>query len=244
MRWYCPCGFKSNTFQFVVALAIVVGWTELVINGRAVADFLATKAFLTVDEVFEIDTGSKTITCGGPVNGNYVSGSAKSISNAFVFTPLNDSVKSLKAKVKKAKGSKRDKLKKKLSTLQKRTKSENSICAAGPGGAPPTGTPTSPNPTPTPTPRPTQSGGNFDANGNVTSQGKTAFGIPSSLNANKNTGQSTYTSNCKGCHSSENTGRSYSSYGALIKGSPMFIFDLSDQDLADITAYLNRFKTS
>jgi hypothetical protein len=101
-----------------------------------------------------------------------------------------------------------------------------------------TGTPDSgSHPTPTPAP----SAGNFDSAGNVTAAGKSLFGIPSNLSANKNTGKSLYDATCHGCHTSEKTNRTFSFIKTATSGSPMFL-RLSDSEVANLTAYLNRFR--
>jgi hypothetical protein len=100
----------------------------------------------------------------------------------------------------------------------------------------PTHAGTNPTPTPTPTVRP----GNFDGAGNVTAQGKAAFGIPSNLSANKNAGQTKWFATCRQCHSVEKTNRNFGTIKSVLPISPMFI-NLPDSDVANLTAYLNRF---
>jgi hypothetical protein len=100
----------------------------------------------------------------------------------------------------------------------------------------PTPTHSGTNPTPTPTVRP----GNFDNAGNVTAQGKSAFGIPSNLSANRNTGQSKWFASCRQCHSVEKTNRNFGTIKSALPISPMFI-NLPDSDVANLTAFLNRF---
>ena len=114
------------------------------------------------------------------------------------------------------------------------------------GSATPTPTPggSGTNPTPVPTRTPTPTTGNFDGSGNVTAAGKALFGIPSNLSANVSAGRSAWQFGCQGCHGSEKLNKTFSSYRALLKASPMFIFenDVPDSELANLTAYLNRFR--
>jgi hypothetical protein len=106
------------------------------------------------------------------------------------------------------------------------------------------------NPTLTPTPRPTTGGttsptakptpvptttGNFDANGNTTK-----FGIPSGMSGNITAGSSVQASNCNGCHT-EKQGRSFGQLKASLSIGPMSFIKLSDSQIANLTAYLNRF---
>lgn len=196
-----------------------------------------------LDSLFTIVSNKKTITCAGPIKGSYQSGSSISINNTKIFTPLSDDMAALKSKLKSAKvASAKSKIQAKIAKLKVRIKSENKICSAGPGDTTPP--PSSPvvvptiKPTATPTPN---TDGNYDSQGNVTAAGKTAFGIPSNLSASRETGRSIYNASCSGCHL-EKTGRSFSFYKTAIQGSPMYIFDKTDQDLANITAYLRRFE--
>jgi hypothetical protein len=92
-----------------------------------------------------------------------------------------------------------------------------------------------------PSPTPTPSNLNFDANGNVTPQGKIAFGIPSNLSGNITAGHQLSASYCT-CHV-ERIGASFPFVRAQIAQPPM-LFDstqITDDMLANIIAYLNRF---
>ncbi len=96
-----------------------------------------------------------------------------------------------------------------------------------------------PNPNPTPNPQT----GNFDVNGNVTDAGRALFGIPAGLAANITTGRGIYQTNCTGCHA-ERTNYTFPVVREKIKLSPM-LFDeaqIPDAQLAQIIAYLNRFR--
>ena len=95
--------------------------------------------------------------------------------------------------------------------------------------------------TPTPTPNPQT--GNFDNNGNVTAAGKAIFGIPSNLSANISAGRTVQQVKCTGCHV-ERTNYTFPVVREKIKQSPM-LFDeeqVPDQQLANLVAYLNRFR--
>jgi len=205
------------------------------------AQTVTTGGGLILDALFEIQTANALVKCAGPIEGKYLCGRTKAISSATLFISRSEDLKVLKVKLKSTKqASVKIKLKKKISALNIRIKSENALCAAGPD-APPTSPGTSPTATPTPrttaTPTPT---GNFDSAGNVTASGKTNFGIPSNFNANTEAGRQVWTADCRGCHSSEKIGRSYSFYKSAVRASPMFITDQTDQNIADITAYLRR----
>jgi hypothetical protein len=117
------------------------------------------------------------------------------------------------------------------------------VVPPGATAAPPTATaiPTS---TPTAVATATPGSSNFDALGNVTEKGKVTFGIPSQLSGNVTTGKNVSRSFCSGCHS-EKVNRTYPELDAAIRKSPM-LYDESNmtrQELADIVAYLNRFRT-
>jgi hypothetical protein len=103
--------------------------------------------------------------------------------------------------------------------------------------------PVSATPTPTSTPTSGTSGGNFDAQGNVTVKGMAIFMIPAGLGANIERGKLVYDLNCTGCHVAK-TGRPFTTLRTKIAEAPMD-FDSSeipDASLADLTAYLNRFR--
>lgn len=98
-------------------------------------------------------------------------------------------------------------------------------------------------PSATPTPTPAPAPGNFDSNGNVSAQGKALFGIPSELSGNISEGRTFYLLQCNGCHG-DKLNKTFSQLRSAISASPMF-FDTSqvpDPDLADVTAYVNRFR--
>ena len=86
---------------------------------------------------------------------------------------------------------------------------------------------------PTPSPTPT---GNFDSNGNTT-----AFGIPSGLTGNIDAGRSVWNGQCQSCHAREKTGRNYNQIKASFRSIPqMQGLSTSNQQIANVTAYLNR----
>ncbi|MCO6429608.1 MAG: hypothetical protein J5J00_02020 [Deltaproteobacteria bacterium] len=163
-------------------------------------------------------TKKRGIYCSG-----ITPGSAKEINGALNFTSFTSAIKSIKSK----KGSKgKLALLKRLNSLGKRQCRKDSA----PG-------------TPSPTPAPTL--GNFDAFGNVTAQGKAAFGIPSIYSGNVSQGKALYQSICIGCHV-ERVNWSFPALRSAIAQSPMFYDEsrISNSDLANITAYLNRFRIS
>ncbi len=114
-----------------------------------------------------------------------------------------------------------------------------SNCTSTPPGGDPLPTPTS-SPEPSPSSSPTPSSGNCDSSGNTT-----AFGIPAGLTGNTNTGGTTFHSVCSGCHIvDKGVNFTFTALKQAVMGSPMFIPSLSDQQFADLTAYLNRANCS
>lgn len=106
----------------------------------------------------------------------------------------------------------------------------------------PGATPT-PQPTATVAPTPTPVPGNFDNEGNVTEAGKVLFGIPPNLSANISRGRIVQQNKCTGCHV-ERVGWTFTAIRTNIKRPPM-LFDeaqVPDPTLADLIAYLNRFR--
>lgn len=84
---------------------------------------------------------------------------------------------------------------------------------------------------------------NFDSNGDVTANGKALFQIPSNLSANVSRGQIIFQEYCTGCHM-EQRNLTFPYYRNAIAGPPMSYNenDLPDQELADLVAWLNRFR--
>ncbi len=96
----------------------------------------------------------------------------------------------------------------------------------------PTPVPTSqPTPTPTASPAP----GNFDSNGNTTK-----FGIPAGVTGNITRGGPVWSGSCSRCHGSQKTNRTYQQINGAFSFPEMSSLHLSVQQVADLTAYLNR----
>ena len=166
----------------------------------------------------------KSIFCLGAVPGTL---KKKSLPDSFV--KLTETISSLK---KKRAPTKKISLFQKLQKLGKKACKE--ISGGGGGGS-------IPQPTPTSAP----AFGNFDSGGNVTTQGKALFQIPASLTANVSAGKSAVASYCTGCHT-EKLSRTFTQLRVLIRASPM-LYDESqipDSTLANITAYLNRYRVN
>ena len=186
------------------------------------------------DEVFETTHNGKSFTCG-MIGDDWLSG--KLVGEAD-FLSHKQQMKNAKKDLKSASGKKREKLLKLIAKLRGLMPSGRAACEGGPGSTPDPTSSGTPRPTSTPNP-----GGNFDANGNVTAAGKAAFGIPSNLSANRSQGQTLHSQWCAGCHG-EKTNRSFSSLRSSIAEPTMGFTtaQISDQTLAHITAYLNRFR--
>ena len=92
---------------------------------------------------------------------------------------------------------------------------------------------------------------NFDLCGNVNNpEGYDCFEIPNELEANLNIGLTIAENNCFGCHGfgfpssfAEVNGRKFNYIRDAISASPMFFseIEIPDEDLAHLTAYINRF---
>jgi hypothetical protein len=188
-------------------------------------------------QVYQLAVGSVTITCGAS-GSTYLAGALRKKTGPLTKANFN----TYRALARKAKAdAKKAPTKKKKSKLQKLAasytmldKSQSPQCASGPPGG---GTPT-----PTPTPG-GGSGSIFDSAGNLTLEGKTLLGIPTTLEANISRGRTVQQNNCVGCHV-ERSLYTFTTLRVEIAESPMF-FDLErmpDQALADLTAYLNRFR--
>jgi hypothetical protein len=89
-------------------------------------------------------------------------------------------------------------------------------------------------PTPRPGPTKVPSSGPFSSNGDTTS-----FGIPAGLKGNIGRGAAENRSRCLKCHGERGGGYRYGQLKKSVEG-PLMRLKLSQQTLADLTAYLNR----
>ncbi len=181
----------------------------------------ATPYYLSSSELFVKQASTGTYNCGY-IASRWLSGSL----TGTAFYTNKSKVQDLTKKVRASSGSKREKLQKKLDLLKLKTSRGDKACKDGPAS------------TPTPS-------GNFDSSGNVTAQGKSVFGIPASLSANVSQGKTANNLMCAGCHG-ERLNYSFTQLRSVTSASPMFFTsnDLSDATLANITAYLNRYRTN
>lgn len=200
---------------------------------------------LTSTKLFQVSTEDGKFVCGKISNkwvpGAYVNKKAK------LFQPHSAKIKQIQKQMAKADESLHESMQLQLSAVQAKLALGKPHCkkgkpksGGGSGGSGGGGT------TPTPTPTPPSSGTNcFDSSGSATSAGKSKFGIPSSLGANITSGRYAVQSMCSGCHDDE-LGRTFSNLRTAIAADPMFYTsqDVSDAVLANITAYLNRFRSS
>lgn len=179
--------------------------------------------------VYQIKSAGKRFTCVS-VAGKWIAGRKDRAEPGYYVTYRTD-IQNTKAALKTAGGKAKTKLKAKLQKLTASARVGDKACRGGPPGGG------------TATPTPTPALGNFDSNGNVTEKGKTVFGIPANLGANVEAGRAIHQQRCAGCHG-DRTNRSFSALRQAIAESPMDYSesDIPDPELANITAYLNRFR--
>lgn len=175
-----------------------------------------------------------------------IPGVVKTKGDKLLFTAYSESLRTLKLKKKVGLPVSARKLRE-VKTLKKEGLGACTQVVPLPSQTPtPTPAPT-PEPGSTPTPTPTATPvpqGNFDLFGNVTEKGKAAFGIPSNFEASITTGKGVHDlKSCGGCHD-QKLNKSFSYLREKTKLSPMFYDEnsLTDQELAQLTAYLNRFQ--
>jgi hypothetical protein len=186
---------------------------------------LGTQAAFAQTETFQTTSNGKTITCGAS-GSSWIPGSL----SGSKFTSLVTQRTKKRTALKKATGAKLAQLKKAIKTLTTRIKTEGPVCALGP---PDDGDDEVP-----------ADGDYFDSSGNLTADGKLAFGVPSELSGNVTSGRVLHDNNsCKSCHT-EKTNSSYSLVlESLEEPSMTYLADsLSTADLANLVAYLNRFR--
>lgn len=186
-------------------------------------------------EVFQAAGPSGPIMCGA-VRAGYEAGALKKARGPLTvrnFSTYKALAKKAKSDAAKTSGSKRKKLVKRASSYTAMAKQLNPFCTVAP------------TPTPTPTPTPGAPGEElyFDAAGNLTAYGKAQLGVPATLEANITRGRTAQDGYCTGCHI-ERTFYAFPVLRERIAQPPMF-YDSSrvpDQTLADLVAYLNRFR--
>lgn len=83
----------------------------------------------------------------------------------------------------------------------------------------------------------------FDVQGNMSSRGRQLLGIPANLESNIFIGKNVFEYHCTGCHNAQ-VNRTFPMYRSRTSDAPMFFTEelLPDEDLAHLTAYLNRFR--
>lgn len=192
-----------------------------------------------LESIVEVETNLGTVACAW-IDTAWVAGSLGR--SGTTFSSLSEQIKKQNQALKKATGAKYLKIKKKIAALKKLKKAGQAECnlLEEYNGGEPTPTPTvAPSATPTPTPRPSC----YD------SQRRTScFGIPTGILGRESVGQSLFNSFCSGCHDGSADGgrrnRSYTEYLNSFSEIPEmqpYQSDYSSQDIADLTAYLNRF---
>lgn len=202
------------------------------------AAFLCRPAFAaTPSTVFEIRDGRSRAYCG-LVGATYV----PVVKVSGKYRTASSEASAAKKKAQRSIGRTRDLLRKREKTLRALITRTATACKAGPSttpGAGPAPAPTAtPGSSPAPTPTPVSLPGCF-APGNNTRPG--CFGIPSGLTGNIDRGQTAFRNQCTGCHTSR-PARTYTQLQSSFDRIPqMQPFRPGAQDLADITAYLNRF---
>ena len=181
-------------------------------------------------EVFVVSSGGSEIVCGAR-GGTWIPGLLARRSDFTTFQSFEKILASQRNKIKRLRGTARTTLQRKIAKNSAKLRRQRPVCRQGP----PAGT--------TPTPTPIAALPVFDGSGSVTSYGKSVLGIPSEFSASIGGGRTVFQNNCVGCHV-ERTNRTFSNLRTNIARPPMF-FDSSsmpDSSLAELTAYLNRFR--
>ncbi len=158
------------------------------------------------------------------------SGKVKEKDGSFIFNSFKDLIRKKKKKARAG----NTKAKKQMRNLRKLKKASDPGCEqiSEPGGG-------GGEATPTPTPEGPQDS-YFERSGDVTPLGTQTFEIPTGIQANAFTGQTTFNAYCTGCHEKRSR-PTFTLLRQAVSQEPMYYTAdyLSDEDLADITAYLN-----
>lgn len=205
----------------------VVGLVALFTASPAVAQRGSIE--LDPQDVVPMSVAAGRITCGY-VNGGWIPGDLR---RGNIFWSFKAQIRDNKLKQAQTTDTKRlNRLKRLANTLRTKQRQGNTACRNADQ---------LPTPTPTPTPNP-QTGSCYDSQRNTS-----CFGIPSGVIGNEIRGQTLFQS-CAGCHSgSADGGRRNRPYPELtnalatIPQMRPFEGSFTQQDIADIVAYLNRF---
>jgi hypothetical protein len=184
-----------------------------------------------VTDPFTITVRSKPLLCG--LSGSSYQPVIRRTDQSLA--PASAELRTVRGKIKKAKGAALKKLKREESTLKSTIARGKNPCRTGPNqpGAQRLVV------APTPTPTPGIPVGCFVA-GNNTVPG--CFGIPNNMSGNIDRGQTFYQANCRGCHDFVKNNRSWGEVSRALNNIPqMRPFRPADQTIADVVAYLNRF---
>ena len=168
-------------------------------------------------DIFEVTEDGRDFTCAD-IDGTVYAGKLRS----DLFSPYKGLAARARRAARAASGDRKSTLLARAAQFRAHASTGDAACAGG-------------------TPAPDA---NFDGSGNLTEKGKTAFGVPSTLTGNISEGQALYNGTCEGCHSSEETNRSFTTLRSELSGDPMYFTsnDIPDSDLADLVAYLNRYR--
>lgn len=207
---------KRTVYFFLIVL--LVSSTSFALPSGAVQ--------LLGSDLRQVQSGATVYLCG-KIGISFVPGLMLDQEQS-VFLSYADKIKALKKKLKNANSSQEQKLKNSIKKFKAKKAAAEPLCmifnnSGGDSNLPP----------------------NFDSLGNVTSAGKALFGIPQDLPADITTGKAIFTENCTGCHTDQGRlNRSFSNYREAIAQAPMFFNsqEVPDSMLAQITAYLNRFR--
>ena len=219
--WDCSFRFSVNVLCLGLSLSI----------SSIVYALSPGAAYVGPDNVFQTRNSNGTFLCG-LINGRWLAG-ALDKSDRDYFVSYAAQIRTLRQRARTEEGIKKERTLARISTLRSRSSRGGEVCRNGDDGGS----------TPTPKPTTTPSLGNFDSVGNVTAKGKQTFGIPSNLSGNVSKGKTVHSTKCTGCHS-EHTNLTFSQYRTWVGQFPMSYTtsSLPDGELADITAYLNRFR--
>jgi hypothetical protein len=194
----------------------------------------------TPSSVFEINDSGRAAFCG-QIGASWLPALKR---RNGTFVSARSELRSLVAKIRREKSRKiiarLESTQRSVRVLQSRTRA---TCAEGPPQSIPdggTGGTLPPTPTPTPTPQGSVPPINpcFLPGGDIKAG---CFGIPATLIANINRGETFYGRNCRGCHGVRVAmpyDRVATSFDRIPQMQP---FKPGAQQLADIVAYLNRF---
>lgn len=222
-------------FLLVTLSGFIEAGGDSSIQHKSIASPYLARSYIL--EIFEVAAAQGSVMCG-TVGSKNVPGSM--VKGKFV--PFSKQISTLSKQARAATGTKKKKMAAKITKLKALLAKNKNTCSDG--TKPPSSVPGTPTPKATATPPSGGGSSYFDAQGNLTAMGKTKFGVPSNLSGNISSGGSRWAATCTSCHAGSGGEKLNRNFATISLAAKFYAPNagLTQGDIANITAYLNRFQ--